>query len=485
MKRAAVARWSAAFLFATCVTVAERSLSQTSLIDLSSPHTQADYVIITPLRYVPTMQPLAAFRQARNGFAVAIITTEAIYNIFGQGVSPDSAIRSFITFTLTGGWRNPAPQFFLLAGNVDAVPSHKEPGMILPPSIYEDSVHIDQWLVEGIFDTTFPRPAAAIGRFPAQDSAALATMVAKTIAYESSADSSWFGRTLIAADYDDEAGYLFEQIAQIMQQRLVPIWWDTLTAHVRQSSPLHRTRQQFRNLWNQGAAIVSLFGLANRIQFSRSAYFTSRDVDSLADYSPLVFFTMESDQRFERTDTLAIVARLLEARHKGAVATLAPTGLMYANINFSFFEAVFQRMASYPNRPIGKVVLDVKRSLFEPLYIRRQTLLGDPALVVKNPRLTGIVGLPPGVPDRFLLHQNYPNPFNSTTTIAMSVPRRSVVSLKVFDVLGREVETLFTGELPAGVFRWRWNPQNAASGMYFYRMQADGYVETKRMLLMK
>jgi hypothetical protein len=484
MRNQRVAKSSIAFFFLMSVIQTEFSLCQLQGSSRSALMTQADYVIITPLRYVSTMQPLAAFRQVRNGFTVATITTEDIYNIFGQGIPPDSAIRDFIAFTLSGGWMDPKPQYFLLAGNVNAVPSHKEPGMILPPTIYEDSVHIDQWLVEGVPDTTFPRPVVAIGRFPAVDSTGLAAMVTKTIAYESSTDTSWVGRTLIAADYDTDVGYLFEQVAQTMQQHLAPIWRDTLTAHVRQSSPMHRTKQQFRSVWNQGVAIVSLLGLANWMQFSRSAYFTTWDVDSLADHSPAAFFTMESDQRFERSDTLAIASSLLAAEHKGAVATLAPCGLIFASINQNFFGAVFQEMVNNPNRPIGKILLDVKRASSERIYLRRQTLLGDPALVVKSPLVTGVVH-PPAVPSKFVLYQNYPNPFNPTTTIVFSIPRRSTVSVKVFDLLGRELETLLSGQLEAGTFSVQWNAQNASSGVYFYKLQADGYVETKRMLLLK
>lgn len=485
MRNQRVAKASIAFFFLWIAFQTEFSFSQLESSDRSTMMTQADYVIITPLRYVQTMQPLAAFRQARNGFTVATVTTEDIYNTFGQGIPPDSAIKNFITFALTGGWMDPKPQYFLLAGGVDAVPSHKEQGMVFPPTIYEDSVHVDQWLVEGVPDTTFPRPAVALGRFPARDSLTLATMVAKTIAYENSTNSSWFGHAAIVADYNNEVGYIFEQMAQVLQQRLSSTWADTITVHVRESSPLYRTRQQFHSLWNQGTAIVSFIGLCNWMQFSRSAYFTTWDVDSLAENSPLTFCTLQASQRFERIDTLAIAVSLLQTPSKGAVATLAPSGLAFAGAQNYFWEAIYQGMANNPSRPIGKVILDVKRWLFDPFNVRRQTLLGDPALVVKNSLITGIVNPPPAVPTRFVLHQNYPNPFNPTTTIAMSVPRRSRVSLKVFDLLGREIETLFDGELQTGSFSWKWNAQNTASGVYFYKLQSDGYVETKRMLLIK
>jgi hypothetical protein len=447
--------------------------------------TQADYVIITPLRYVQVMQSLAAFRQARNGFTVATVTTEEIYSTFGQGIPPDSAIRNFITFTLTGGWTDPRPQFFLLAGGVNDVPSHKEPGLDFPPTVSEDSVHIDQWLVEGVPDTAGPRPAAAVGRFPARDSLALATMVAKTIAYESSTDSSWFGRTLIAADYTIEAGHLFEELAQVLQEGLFAAWADTLTVHLRESSPLYRTRQQFRSLWNQGAAIVGLVGHCNWMQFSGSAFFTTWDVDSLAENSPLAFCTLEASQRFERVDTFPIAVSLLHTPSRGAVATLAPSGLVFAHAQNSFWGALYQGMASNPNTPVGNALLDVKRGLLDPANLRRQTLLGDPALVVKNPRTTGIIDPSPVVPSGFILHQNFPNPFNPTTTISFTIPQRATVSVKVLDLLGRDLVTLFAGPLEAGTFSVVWNAHRASSGIYFCEFRAEGYVSIKPMLLLK
>jgi hypothetical protein len=88
-------------------------------------------------------------------------------------------------------------------------------------------------------------------------------------------------------------------------------------------------------------------------------------------------------------------------------------------------------------------------------------------------------------PSTFSLSQNYPNPFNPTTTISFTLPSRSFVSLKIFDVLGREVSTIVYGELQAGTYNRQWNATNMASGVYFYRMQAGSYVNTKKLLLLK
>ena len=88
-------------------------------------------------------------------------------------------------------------------------------------------------------------------------------------------------------------------------------------------------------------------------------------------------------------------------------------------------------------------------------------------------------------PKSYAVYQNYPNPFNPTTSISFDIPSRSVVSLKVFDLLGREVSTIVSGELQAGRYTRQWNATDISSGVYFYRLQAGAYSETKKLLLLK
>ena len=83
------------------------------------------------------------------------------------------------------------------------------------------------------------------------------------------------------------------------------------------------------------------------------------------------------------------------------------------------------------------------------------------------------------------LSQNYPNPFNPSTTISFALPSRSFVTLRIFDVLGREVSTIVSGELEAGHYTRQWNAANITSGVYFCRLQSGTYSETKRLMLLK
>jgi len=89
------------------------------------------------------------------------------------------------------------------------------------------------------------------------------------------------------------------------------------------------------------------------------------------------------------------------------------------------------------------------------------------------------------LPKNFALQQNYPNPFNPSTTISYALPHRSHVTLTVFNTLGQKEAELVNGDIDAGYHEIQFNASNLASGVYFYRMQAGSYVETKKLLLVR
>ena len=97
--------------------------------------------------------------------------------------------------------------------------------------------------------------------------------------------------------------------------------------------------------------------------------------------------------------------------------------------------------------------------------------------------MTSAPGSVEDVPSGFALEQNYPNPFNPSTTIRYELPTRSHVMLSVFNTLGQQIAVLENGEHDAGYHEVRFDGSNLASGMYFYRLQAGMYVETKKFLL--
>ena len=89
------------------------------------------------------------------------------------------------------------------------------------------------------------------------------------------------------------------------------------------------------------------------------------------------------------------------------------------------------------------------------------------------------------IPTKYDLAQNYPNPFNPTTNVRFSMCNVQFVTLKIFDMLGREVATLVNEELAPGSYSVDWNASQFSSGIYFYTLTAGDYKETKRMTLIK
>jgi hypothetical protein len=106
------------------------------------------------------------------------------------------------------------------------------------------------------------------------------------------------------------------------------------------------------------------------------------------------------------------------------------------------------------------------------------------AWVFFNPT-AGISQTDASIPAKFNLEQNYPNPFNPGTKISWQLPTRSLVLLKVYDIIGNEVAALVNGEKPAGNYEVNFNASKLSSGIYFYRLQAGSFIDTKKMLLLK
>ena len=89
------------------------------------------------------------------------------------------------------------------------------------------------------------------------------------------------------------------------------------------------------------------------------------------------------------------------------------------------------------------------------------------------------------VPAEFVLYQNYPNPFNPSTKIKYSVQQPTLITIKVFNLIGAEIETLVNKEMPEGNYEITWNAVNLPSGVYFYQLKAGSFIDTKKMVLTK
>ena len=89
------------------------------------------------------------------------------------------------------------------------------------------------------------------------------------------------------------------------------------------------------------------------------------------------------------------------------------------------------------------------------------------------------------MPSEYSLFQNYPNPFNARTTIKYGLPEAARVIINIYDVLGRRVETLVDTKQQPGYYQVTWNADDLSSGIYFYKLTAGDFVESKKMTLLK
>jgi uncharacterized delta-60 repeat protein len=104
---------------------------------------------------------------------------------------------------------------------------------------------------------------------------------------------------------------------------------------------------------------------------------------------------------------------------------------------------------------------------------------------IKYSQPVGITPISSEIPNQFSLSQNYPNPFNPTTKIQFALPKSSFAKLVVYDALGREVEILVNEQLNAGTYEADWNADKFSSGVYYYKLLAGDFTETRKMVLMK
>ena len=105
------------------------------------------------------------------------------------------------------------------------------------------------------------------------------------------------------------------------------------------------------------------------------------------------------------------------------------------------------------------------------------------AIIDRN--ILEVKGNSPDTPQSFSLYQNYPNPFNPSTTIKYSLGEETFVTLKIYDLLGREVKTLVNSIQHAGKYEVNFQPDNLSSGIYFYTLHTTQFKSTGKMLLLR
>ncbi len=165
------------------------------------------------------------------------------------------------------------------------------------------------------------------------------------------------------------------------------------------------------------------------------------------------------------------------------------TGVVPLPVDYKYsFKMDFLKYNGDPNDPVAQSKnWSVVKEDVDGFMLRYATALtkSQMAKLGMDTLLVGVKQVGDKIPNDYLLEQNYPNPFNPSTTIRYSIAERGDVELKVYDALGNLVETLVNREQEAGVYQVEFNPVNLASGIYFYQIKTNSFVETKKLVLLK
>lgn len=142
---------------------------------------------------------------------------------------------------------------------------------------------------------------------------------------------------------------------------------------------------------------------------------------------------------------------------------------------------------NWTQRNEGLGGLNVQNLFISGSYIYASAYTGSNHTVFRRPlsELTNITQTSQEIPSAYSISQNYPNPFNPVTHFEFAIADFGFVTLKVYDIMGKKIETIVSGNLSAGVYKASFDGSNLTSGAYFYRLKAEGFTETKRMLLVK
>ncbi|MFC2119734.1 C25 family cysteine peptidase [Bacteroidota bacterium] len=462
------------------------SFSQT--VTLRDTTNQYDYIIITVPEFVSACEPFKQHKETIREFNTLIVETAQIFSEFDSSLTPQDNIRDFISYAGTF-WKNPRPKYFLIAGSVQFVPNFN---ILHPVGYYSPYWQSDYYYCQNIYENDSTTTDFYVGRIPCENSAELEKYYSKVIEYESNNTlQSWMNNCLFISEDDPNFGFLE---ASFGIADLLPSYIRSYFISSSDTSIYYGNKDSIYNaISNRGCSIVFFEGFSSDSSFVSPEYFNLEDLAGLTNDSKYYLTIIPSTQGAIIDSNTNLTNEMLYLYTAGSLGGIAITGLSYWGIMKTFQNNWAQRIFDPSIQSIGEA-LDLPMLPTAGLYwqMKRITnLWADPSLKLKYDISTSVEE-DNITPTDFTLHQNYPNPFNPTTKIRFSIPTVEThrdaslkTMLKVYDVLGNEIATLVKEEIPVGNYEIEFNGKGLPSGIYFYRLQAGSFVETKKMILMK
>ncbi|MBU1936766.1 T9SS type A sorting domain-containing protein, partial [bacterium] len=338
-------------------------------------------------------------------------------------------------------------------------------------------------------------PVLSIGRLPwsPAQSPSLWNYYEKILAYETAETAPWQTRIHLIADYDDHDLSFWEDFCEPLAE-LVPEDYTIERDYpdFEEGHPWHGDREEILENFQLGSYFAVYMGHGSGDLWSGRFEFVPPDFVTLTNDNCLPIITTTTyDPGLDRIG--GIPATLLANPNGGAIAYFASGTVVWAMAGRSFRFILTERATSDSVFTLGEIWRQTEEEYIETYGTSgdnyRQTafgtmLFGDPGLILPG-RVSPVFDDIPTIPANIALEGNYPNPFNSTTRISFRLNRATDVSLKVYNLLGQEVATLVDGFMVAGAHTVLWNALDTPTGIYFCRMEAPGFTQTRKMVLVK
>ncbi|MBK9332123.1 MAG: T9SS type A sorting domain-containing protein [Ignavibacteria bacterium] len=231
------------------------------------------------------------------------------------------------------------------------------------------------------------------------------------------------------------------------------------------------------NNWNLGTSLFSNIRYIHAKSMSNPFSDTIYVAGHIAGDTGVVAKSINSGETWTKSFLAPFKSRLrkLQAVDNSIVYAVGDTGLIVSTSNGGVNWTIHNS--------------GTRKRLNGVAFINKDTgfAAGDSGLILKTftGGITGVSNEILDMPTNFILHQNYPNPFNPSATIRYSIANSELVNMSVYDISGREVLNLVNEFKNAGSYSVKFNGTNFASGVYFYRIEAGEFVQTKRMVLIK
>jgi Peptidase family C25/Secretion system C-terminal sorting domain len=440
-------------------------------IDLRDTTNQYDYIIITVPEFVQACQAFKQHKEDIRHFSVLLVDTTQIYNQFNSDTTGEDNIRDFISYAGTY-WRNPKPKYILLVGNRSKIPSFPMYNIYL--------LWTDFYYTQNIYDQNTDDKDFEVGRVPAQTQQEIYNYFNKVINYEASEDSILSNNAILWAQHDVQFG--FEEAAGTLADQFPENINFTIFSSDTSEMNFGNKDSVINHVNNSGISTLWLIGHTYNDSFISNDFFNINDISSLTNQSNYFISVLFSQYQSDDSTTNMQDEMLLSSA--AALGGIAVTGPTWWPTIMSHYYAMQRQLYSSTHNSFGSV-LDSDYIYYHDDTSMLLNIWGDPSLILRYSTVTSVKQENQSANLNYALEQNYPNPFNPVTTIEYELPARSFMTLKIYNLLGQVVKTLISGIENSGKHQVKFDAANLPSGVYFYRIEAGNFVQTKKLILLK